>query len=214
MSPPTHDDHVPPTAAEPPATTPRGVFALRPLDRDSDLALLHAWMDDPAVARFWELDGPRSRLLGHLDTLFDGTHSRPYLGLLDGTPVSYWELYWAWDDPLADHYAARPGDAGLHLLIGPARFRGVGLAAPLIRAVSDRQLAHRRTERVVAEPDVRNTASVRAFERAGFRRTSDLRLPEKTAALMVRDPDTTHDTAATARAKDRPDRGPQRGAHA
>ena len=47
------------------------------------------------------------------------------------------------------------------------------------------------TSRVVAEPDVRNTASLRAFERAGFRRTHDIELPEKRAALMVRDPETT-----------------------
>jgi RimJ/RimL family protein N-acetyltransferase len=40
---------------------------------------------------------------------------------------------------------------------------------------------------VVAEPDVRNIPSVRAFLRAGFRHDQDLDLPAKRAALMVRD---------------------------
>jgi acetyl CoA:N6-hydroxylysine acetyl transferase len=173
------------------AETPHGAFALRPLDPDADLGLLHTWMNDPAVARFWELDGPVDRLVAHLDQQTAGTHSRPYLGLLDGVPMSYWELYQAQQDRLAGYYPARPGDAGLHLLLGLERERGLGLGRHLIRAVSDWQLAHPRTTRVVAEPDVLNAASLRAFERAGFARTHELALPEKTAALMIRDPDPT-----------------------
>lgn len=40
---------------------------------------------------------------------------------------------------------------------------------------------------MVAEPDVRNLRSIRAFERAGFTRAAELDLPDKRAALMVRD---------------------------
>jgi acetyl CoA:N6-hydroxylysine acetyl transferase len=179
-------EHLPPLRTA--AVTPRGAFTLRPLrSRTGDVSLLHGWMNDPAVARFWELAGPPERLDAHLDLLCAGGHSRPYLGLLHGEPMSYWELYWAARDRLAGYYAARPGDAGLHLLLGPARYRGSGLGRHLIRAVSDWQLAHAGVRRVVAEPDIGNTASLRAFEQAGFRRTDDLALPEKTAALMVRD---------------------------
>ncbi|MGH3318502.1 MAG: GNAT family N-acetyltransferase [Nocardioidaceae bacterium] len=173
------------------AETPAGVFTLRPLDAVADVDMLHGWMNDPAVARFWELDGPIRRLVAHLEEQFAGTHSRPYLGLVDGEPMSYWELYRAQDDRLAAYYEARPGDSGLHLLLGPARFRGIGLGRHLIETVSRWQLDAPDTSRVVAEPDVRNTASMRAFEQAGFRRTHEIDLPEKRAALMVRDPATT-----------------------
>jgi acetyl CoA:N6-hydroxylysine acetyl transferase len=173
------------------AATPAGEFTLRPLDPVADVEMLHGWMNDPAVARFWELDGPVRRLVAHLDEQFAGAHSRPYLGLVDGDPMSYWELYRAYDDRLGAYYDARPADAGLHLLLGPARFRGIGLGRHLIEAVSRWQLDAPETSRVVAEPDVRNTASLRAFEQAGFRRTHDIDLPEKRAALMVRDAETT-----------------------
>jgi RimJ/RimL family protein N-acetyltransferase len=171
------------------AQTPHGLFTLRPVDHATDIDLLHSWMNDPDVARFWELDGPRERLVAHLEEQAAGRHSRPYLGLLGGDPMSYWELYWAQQDRLAGYYPARPGDAGLHLLLGPRRFRGVGLGRHLIRAVSGWQLAHPRTQRVVAEPDVLNAASLRAFERAGFRHADEIVLPEKTAVLMTREPE-------------------------
>ena len=64
----------------------------------------------------------------HLRAQFGGDgRSVPCLGVLDGTPMSYWEIYRADLDPLARHYPARPHDTGLHLLIGGVADRGRGL---------------------------------------------------------------------------------------
>jgi RimJ/RimL family protein N-acetyltransferase len=164
-------------------------FDLREVRPDDDLDLLHGWMNDPAVARFWGLALPRPELAFYLDGVRTSTHACPAIGCLDGVPVSYWELYRADLDGLARYYPACPHDAGLHLLLGPGH-RGRGLGARLIELVSSWALAgDARAARVVGEPDVRNLASVRAFERAGFRRRQDIDLPEKRAALMVRERD-------------------------
>ncbi|MEV7780782.1 GNAT family N-acetyltransferase [Kitasatospora sp. NPDC088351] len=169
-------------------TTAAGEFRLRPVRLPADLDLLAGWMNDPEVAAFWELDGPPAATERHLRAQLDGDgRSVPCLGLLDGAPMSYWEIYRADLDPLARHYPARPHDTGVHLLLGPADRRGRGLGATLLAALADRILRERpRCERVVAEPDVRNRRSVRAFERAGFAHAADLDLPAKRAALMVR----------------------------
>ncbi|WP_306303445.1 GNAT family N-acetyltransferase [Streptomyces sp. TP-A0874] len=170
-----------------PGPTP-GAFTLRPVDPDTDARLVHGWMNDPEVARFWEMAGPLDRIEAHLRDQSGGGRSVPYLGCLDGEPMSYWELYRADLDPIAEHYPARPHDAGVHLLLGPVRFRGRGLGARLLRAVAAWQLAvDPAAQRVVAEPDVRNVRSVRAFRRAGFRQVRALRLPEKQAVLMIRE---------------------------
>lgn len=172
------------------AELPVGEFVLRPVDPDRDVALLHGWMNDPEVARFWELALPPDRIAAYLCDQVGSAHSTPYIGELDGIPVSYWELYRADLDPLARHYPARRADAGVHLLLGPAACRGRGLGPPLLRAVAGWQLAAATAaSRVVAEPDVANARSVRAFERAGFHRVADVDLPDKRAALMVRDRD-------------------------
>lgn len=102
--------------------------------------------------------------------------------------MSYWEIYRADLDPLARHYPARPHDMGLHLLIGGVGNRGRGIGSTLLRAVADLVLDHRpRCARVVAEPDLRNDPSVSAFLSAGFRFSEEVDLPDKRAALMVRD---------------------------
>ncbi|MFF2652782.1 GNAT family N-acetyltransferase [Streptomyces sp. NPDC058045] len=172
-----------------PARTSAGTFRLVPVELPRDLQLITRWMNDPAVAEFWELAGPASVTERHLRPQLDGDgRSLPCLGVLDGTPMSYFEIYRADLDPLAESYPARPHDTGIHLLIGTGTHRGRGLGSRLLSAVAGLVLDHRpRCTRVVAEPDLRNTPSVSAFLSAGFRFSAELELPEKRAALMVHD---------------------------
>ncbi|MEV7195590.1 GNAT family N-acetyltransferase [Streptomyces sp. NPDC093510] len=172
-----------------PATTAAGVFHLVPVRLERDLPLISRWMNDPAVAAFWELAGPEDVTAAHLRRQLDGDgRSVPCLGVLEGTPMSYWEIYRADLDPLARHYPSRPHDTGIHLLIGSVANRGRGLGTSLLRTVADLVLDHRPScARVVAEPDLRNTPSVSAFLSAGFRYFAEVDLPDKRAALVVRD---------------------------
>ncbi|MFJ8288520.1 GNAT family N-acetyltransferase [Streptomyces griseoluteus] len=172
-----------------PTPTPAGTFELAPVLLDRDLPLIHGWMNDPAIAEFWELAGPQDRTERHLRAQLDGDgRSVPCLGMLDGTAMSYWEIYRADLDPLARFYRARPHDTGIHLLIGDAAHRGRGLGSALLTAVTELVMERRRAcTRVVAEPDMRNTPSVTAFGKAGFRCRAEVELPGKRAALMIRD---------------------------
>jgi RimJ/RimL family protein N-acetyltransferase len=179
-------DHV---ARWPAAETPAGLFRLVPVRLERDLALLAGWMNDPAVAEFWELAGDQRVTEDHLRSQLTGDgRSVPCLGVLDGVPMSYWEIYRADLDPLARRYPARPHDTGVHLLIGGVADRARGLGSALLRAVATMVLDNRPAcTRVVAEPDLRNTPSVSAFLTAGFRLSAELELPDKRAALMIRD---------------------------
>jgi RimJ/RimL family protein N-acetyltransferase len=178
-----------PIASWPAAETPAGSFRLVPVRVERDLPLLTCWMNDPAVAEFWELAGEARVTERHLRAQTDGDgRSVPCLGVLNGTPMSYWEIYRADLDPISRFYPARPHDTGVHLLIGGVADRARGLGSALLRAVCDLVLDQRPgCPRVIAEPDLRNTPSVAAFLSAGFRLSAELQLPDKRAALMIRD---------------------------
>ena len=171
------------------AETAHGTFRLVPVVLSRDLALISRWMNDPAVAAFWELSGDESVTRGHLAAQLCGDgRSVPCLGVLGDTPMSYWEVYRADLDPIARYYPARLQDTGIHLLIGGVADRGRGLGGGLLSTVAELILDHRPTcTRVVAEPDLRNTPSVAAFLTAGFRFSAEVELPGKRAALMIRE---------------------------
>ncbi|MFJ5999786.1 GNAT family N-acetyltransferase [Streptomyces sp. NPDC092370] len=191
---PRHEDLLDRVADWGPADTPAGVFHLVPARLGRDLPLISRWMNDPAAAAFWELSGPQSVTEGHLRAQLAGDgRSVPCVGLLDGAPMSYWEIYRADLDPLARHYPARPHDTGIHVLVGPVADRGRGLGGLLLRTVADLVLAQRPScARVIAEPDMRNTPSIAAFLTAGFRFSAEVDLPAKRAGLMVRDRSLQH----------------------
>ena len=143
-------------------------------------------MNDPAVARYWELAGPIDRAADHLAEQRALPHTEPYLARLAGRPIGYWEIYRAAEDRLAAYYQARPDDVGIHLLIGEPDLRGLGLGTTLLTTLCDAIQRESRC-RIVAEPDERNTASVHAFLAAGFTASGTIALPEKRATLVIRD---------------------------
>jgi len=165
--------------------TAAGRFTLSPVRPDRDLPLIHRWMNDPEVARYWDLDGPLERTAGHVYTQVALAYTQPLLARLGGRAIGYWELYQAAADPLAGYYPAEPDDLGVHLLIGEGDCRGLGLGSLLLRALAD-AVQRERPRRLVAEPDERNLASIRAFTAAGFTALDTLELPEKRATLMLR----------------------------
>lgn len=175
----------------PAVAAPWWVRAARPAG--ADLARVHAWMAASHVAAAWDRAWTLQRWQAELQRQLAGAHSLPCLAALDGEPIAYLEVYRVVRDPLATHYPVRPHDLGVHVALGDPASCGRGLGAALLRAVADGLLAAEPAcARVVAEPDERNAASVGAFARAGFRDAGRLRLPDKTAALLVR-PRTTND---------------------
>lgn len=158
-------------------------IAFRPASLQ-DTGIVHDWMNRPHVVPFWDLALPLPDVRRYLGERIEDAHETPYIGLLDGVPMSYWEAYWAVDDVVGRYYEAEPDDQGVHLLIGPPEFLGRGLALPLLRAMTAFRFGHAATEKVVAEPDVRNARMIHVFERCGYRIQREIDLPDKRAALM------------------------------
>lgn len=98
--------------------------------------------------------------------------------------MSYWESYWVKGDIIEDYYESEEGDQGIHLLIGDPDYLGKGLALPFLRAMVKFQLLTSTTNKVMAEPDIRNAKMIHLFEKCGFTPIKEIELPDKTALLM------------------------------
>ncbi|MBH5336422.1 acetyltransferase [Streptomyces pactum] len=161
-----------------------GTIRVVPVDPERDVDLIHGWVVQER-AKFWGMgEADRDRVLeiySYLDSL---TTHHAYLVHRNGTPVALFQTYQPEADPVGDYYDVRPGDFGVHLLIGPADgtgergFTGVLLAA-LIRFV----LSDPSRKRIVLEPDARNEKAIARVIRAGFTLGPQIDLPEKRAQL-------------------------------
>ncbi len=94
------------------------------------------------------------------------------------------EEYLPGSSPLAAVYAEEPGDVGMHLLVAPpSSGPEAGYTTAVMDAVLDRIFARPDVERVVVEPDARNTRIHALNERLGFQPAGLVTLPDKEALL-------------------------------
>ncbi len=160
-------------------------ITLTAVDPGRDLALVHAWMQEPHVIPWWGLDGPPAGVAGYLAAQCALPHLTPWIARAGDEPFAYVETYRAAEDPLAAHYPAEDGDRGWHVLVGPASYLGSGVPRALGREVVRRLFDEPGATRVVCEPDVRNTRMIAFCERLGGTVVDELDLPDKRAALVV-----------------------------
>lgn len=144
-----------PSAAPTPAQEPE------PDTRNmTDLELLHKWMNDPRVAKFWGCAGPVQVQEKFLRGNLEAKHSFPAIGCWDGKPFGYVEVYWVKEDILASLLSAgeaKDWDRGFHVLVGEQEFRGAHRLSRWINALAHYCLvADNRTESVVLEPRIDN----------------------------------------------------------
>lgn len=161
-----------------------GEFALRTVDPAADAPLLHAWVTHPRSA-FWMM---QDATLADVQREFRDIAARPghdaHLGLHLGRPAFLVERYDPADE-LGDVHDSRAGDVGMHFLCAPTDTPLHGFTRAVIGTVMDFLFADPAVQRVVVEPDVRNTAVHALNEAAGFRVERTVRLPEKDALLST-----------------------------
>jgi len=88
----------------------------------TDTELLQTWHSNPRVSAFWGEYTPQ-----FLANILKSRHSFPVIGLWDGVPFGYFELYWVKEDILGRYIGgadADDWDRGCHVLIGEEWARG------------------------------------------------------------------------------------------
>ncbi len=159
---------------------------------DDDLPLLHRWLNQSAVVRWWE--GIDVSWPGVLRRYGSG-HSpaiEHWIALRDGDPLGWAQCYCAADVAEEEAYYWHSHldlrkTAGIDYLVGEPALRNRGTGSAMVSAfVRDVVFArHPEWACVAAAPFQANVASWRALEKAGFHRLGVLDDEEGPCVLMV-----------------------------
>jgi Acetyltransferase (GNAT) domain len=159
-------------------------FTFRCLDAEADAPLLHSWVTQP-YASFWGmLSASVEDVVQEYGNIQASGHHHALLGLDGGVPAFLMEEYLPASSPLAAVYPVLPGDVGMHLLVAPPSAAPLrGYTAAVMDAVLARLFSKPEVDRVVVEPDARNTRIHALNERLGFQPAGVVNLPDKEALL-------------------------------
>ena len=154
-------------------------IGFRPFGVD-DLQQVFLWLIKPHVAKWYAPApgsftefvakyGPRTRA---------GNVVQAFIVTLDGADVGYIQTYAVNDFPdYAAQLGCEPGVAAIDLFIGEEALLNGGLGSDAARRFVDQVVfARNGASACVAGPSEGNDASIRAFEKAGFRRWKTVRM--------------------------------------
>jgi aminoglycoside 6'-N-acetyltransferase len=133
------------------------------------LGLLHGWLQQPHVRAFWD-DGERTLQQVREHYLGTDQGAERFVLTLAGRAAGYVQAYAVGP---ADDFARWRGEAGdtwgMDLLLGDVADTGRGWGPQAIGTfVQFWQQRHPGLRRMLADPDARNMAAVRAYQKAGF----------------------------------------------
>ena len=148
----------------------------------ADLPLVRGWLGKPHVARWWGNSEEQFELV--CDDL-DHSAVAQFIASHGSRPFAYLQSYdlACWENGEIDPQPA--GTRGIDQFIGEADMLNCGHGSAFIRAFTDRLLTGG-TPLVVTDPDPANARAIRAYEKAGFRKSGLVDTPDGCALLMVR----------------------------
>ena len=168
------------------------LVTFRPLV-DDDLPVMHRWLNEPEVVRWWEGDDVswEGVVRDYGSSRTDGTEH--WIATAGGRDVGWIQCYAVAHEPEeAEPWWALGIDrtaAGIDYLIGEPADRGQGLGTAVIRAFVAGIVfgLHPTWSQACAAPHVENVASWRALEKAGFRFAGIVEDKQGPGRLMVKD---------------------------
>lgn len=136
-------------------------FALRPLAKGDEAELLRIHRT-PEVVRWW--DAPVESFP------WDEPDSTRFTIEVDGAVAGLIQ-YWEEREPKYRH-------AGIDVFLDPA-LHGRGIGTDAVRRMARQLFEERGHHRITVDPAAANTAAIRAYEKAGFKRVGIMRQSER-----------------------------------
>ena len=152
----------------------------------ADLPLLHEWLQREHVRRWWNEHETYEQVVEHFLPAIEGREPTDLYAILgNARPVGFIQSYRVWDQPeYRELVEVEEGVGGVDLFLADPALIGRGLGTKVLQQfVSDVVFANADVHACIADPDAENHASLRAFEKAGFRVVREFVDPEDDGRL-------------------------------
>ena len=139
---------------------------------ESNFKQIFNWLQQPHVTQWWpEIDW--EKFLKKYRAKIDSDYVHAYIISIDEQPIGMIQYYWFSKVPQGDESHERfhdPYMVGLDIVIGEPSYIGKGYGSRALCVFTDQVLKQKPLiKKVFINPDSRNKAAIRAYEKAGFK---------------------------------------------
>ena len=145
-----------------------GSLKVRKLEEE-DNYLLAKWLSNPSVLEFYEgRDNPFN--LDEVNKVFYNPEDKKFKCIVefDGNKIGYIQFYHL-DDETKKEFGYEDGNIfGMDQFIGEVEYWNRGIGTVLVTSMVKFLIENKKADRIVMDPQVRNTRAIKCYEKCGF----------------------------------------------
>lgn len=148
------------------------------------LKSLRSWLQEDHVKKFWQETEDEADLSEKFLITLPKRGIHCFIIKQDEEDIGFIQYYEAAKVGGGWWPYEKPGAFGIDLMIGRADLVGKGLGPRIIREFVEYVRGNENVRSIIIDPDPKNPAAIRAFEKAGFKREQEITTPGGAALLM------------------------------
>lgn len=157
--------------------------------REQHIPLFRFWLHQDHVKKFWQEPEDEAELKEKFLVRLSAQSVQSFIIVKDNIEIGYIQYYNAkkvggnwWTEEA-------PGTFGIDVVIGSLGHVGTGLGPAIIKEfLTFLCKKEKNVKSIIIDPAPDNTKAIRAFEKAGFRKESEIKTPGGKALLMRTEP--------------------------
>ncbi|MEW9502885.1 GNAT family N-acetyltransferase [Jeotgalibacillus marinus] len=145
--------------------------------KPDDYTLMVKWLNDSRILEFYG-DSPLSldEVISKYSPRVEGKHYvKPFILEYKNEPIGYIQCYKITEaEYKAYDYSENENIFGIDQFIGEVEHWNKGIGTLLVTLIVNYLVEHKKADRVVMDPQIRNTRAIRCYEKCGFEKVKIL----------------------------------------